>query len=127
MYWSSQPASFRFESMPFLLVFSRLSRFRAIWPSADEPVRGSYQHNGAVHRWEPALLDIFTGVVRCQATAAQPNTVPGKMYTDVMVADFRNWPHGLYADPRGVPGRAAWYSFAFLLRTAAAALLDGAW
>ena len=47
-----------------------------------------------------------------------------RRHTDVMVADFQEWPHGIYADPRTVPGRAAWYSFAFLLRTAAAALLD---
>ena len=47
-----------------------------------------------------------------------------RRHTDVMVADLQEWPRGIYADPRGVPGRAAWYSFAFLLRTAAAALLD---
>ena len=47
-----------------------------------------------------------------------------RRYTDVMIADVQDWPHGIYADPRSVPGRAAWYSFAFLLRTAAAALLD---
>jgi hypothetical protein len=41
-----------------------------------------------------------------------------------MVADIKAWPGGVYADPRTVAGRAAWYSFAFLLRTAAAALLD---
>ena len=47
-----------------------------------------------------------------------------RRHTDVMLVDIRQWPHGLYADPRTVSGRAAWYSFAFLLRTAAAALLD---
>jgi hypothetical protein len=41
-----------------------------------------------------------------------------------MVADIEVWPAGVYADPRCVSGRAAWYSFAFLLRTAAATLLD---
>lgn len=54
--------------------------YAVFWPCADDPVRGSYQHNGTTHRWEPALLDIFTGVVRCQATAAQPNTVTGRAY-----------------------------------------------
>ena len=47
-----------------------------------------------------------------------------RRHTDVMVADIHAWPRGVYADPRTVAGRAAWYSFAFLLRTAAAALLD---
>jgi hypothetical protein len=47
-----------------------------------------------------------------------------RRHTDVLIADFDQWPAGVYADPRTVPGRAAWYSFAFLLRTAAAALLD---
>lgn len=47
-----------------------------------------------------------------------------RRHTDVLLADFDQWPAGVFADPRTVPGRAAWYSFAFLLRTAAAALLD---
>jgi DEAD/DEAH box helicase domain-containing protein len=47
-----------------------------------------------------------------------------RRHTDVMVADIEKWPPGVYADPRSVSGRAAWYSFAFLLRAAAAALLD---
>lgn len=47
-----------------------------------------------------------------------------RRHTDVMVVDIHKWPRGIYADPRSVAGRAAWYSFAFLLRTAAAALLD---
>jgi DEAD/DEAH box helicase domain-containing protein len=47
-----------------------------------------------------------------------------RRHTDVLLADFEQWPAGVYADPKTVPGRAAWYSFAFLLRTAAAALLD---
>ena len=47
-----------------------------------------------------------------------------RRHTDVMVVDIDSWPKGAYADPRTVRGRAAWYSFAFMLRTAAAALLD---
>lgn len=54
--------------------------YGVFWPSTDEPLRGSYQHNGATHRWEPALLDIFTGVVRCQAVGAQPTDVAGALY-----------------------------------------------
>jgi Lhr-like helicase len=54
--------------------------YGVFWPSTDEPQRGSYQHNGATHRWVPALLDIFTGVVRCQAAGAQPTDVAGALY-----------------------------------------------
>lgn len=38
--------------------------------------------------------------------------------------DIDKWPAGVYADPRTVSGRAAWYSFAFLIRIAAATQLD---
>lgn len=44
--------------------------------------------------------------------------------TDVLIAGVREWPAGVYADPRDVRGRAAWYSFAFFLRLAAGAELD---
>ncbi|OQB77328.1 MAG: DEAD/DEAH box helicase [Deltaproteobacteria bacterium ADurb.Bin135] len=47
-----------------------------------------------------------------------------RRHTDVMIVDMEKWPDGLYADPRTVTGRAAWYSFAFLLRIAASSLLD---
>jgi hypothetical protein len=44
--------------------------------------------------------------------------------TDVLLAGIRAWPPGVFADPRTVEGRAAWYSFAFYLRLAAGAHLD---
>lgn len=44
--------------------------------------------------------------------------------TDVLVAGMQIWPGGLFADPLRVEGRAAWYSFGFLLRRAAAVRLD---
>lgn len=44
--------------------------------------------------------------------------------TDILLAGFQNWPNGVFADPLNVAGRAAWYSFAFFLRSAAAALMD---
>jgi DEAD/DEAH box helicase domain-containing protein len=44
--------------------------------------------------------------------------------TDIFLAQVENWPLGVFADPTTVEGRAAWYSFAFLLRTATAAVLD---
>src|SRR5258708_7170628 len=44
--------------------------------------------------------------------------------TDILLVSIDKWPVGIFADPTTVVGRAAWYSFAFLLRTAAAAQLD---
>jgi DEAD/DEAH box helicase domain-containing protein len=44
--------------------------------------------------------------------------------TDVLLVDIGTWPKGVFADPRKPEGRAAWYSLAFLLRKAAALLLD---
>jgi ATP-dependent helicase YprA (DUF1998 family) len=44
--------------------------------------------------------------------------------TDVLVVGISQWPLGIYADPRNVFGRAAFYSFGFLLRRAAAVRLD---
>ena len=47
-----------------------------------------------------------------------------KRRTDILLADINQWPDGVFADPTTVEGRAAWFSFAFFLRTAAAAELD---
>ena len=47
-----------------------------------------------------------------------------KRYTDVLLVDVNHWPEGIDADPTTVEGRAAWYSFAFTLRMAAAVELD---
>ena len=44
--------------------------------------------------------------------------------TDSLVVDIKQWPQGIWADPKTAIGRAAWYSFAFFLRVAAADLLD---
>ena len=44
--------------------------------------------------------------------------------TDVLVAGVHAWPAGVFADPLRVEGRAALYSFGFLLRRAAAVRLD---
>jgi Lhr-like helicase len=44
--------------------------------------------------------------------------------TDVFLVDIPQWPEGVFAPPTTVEGRAAWYSFAFFLRMAAAAELD---
>lgn len=47
-----------------------------------------------------------------------------KKLTDILLIDIDGWPLGVFADPTTVEGRAAWYSFAFFLRAAAAAELD---
>ena len=50
--------------------------------------------------------------------------------TDSLLVEVKGWPKRgdgqlfVYADPKTAIGRAAWYSFAFLLRVAAAELLD---
>lgn len=44
--------------------------------------------------------------------------------TDVLIAGIQAWPPGVFADPLRVEGRAALYSFAFMLRRAAAVRLD---
>ena len=44
--------------------------------------------------------------------------------TDILLVSLANWPSGVFADPNTLEGRAAWYSFAFWLRIAAATHLD---
>ncbi|MEH2078036.1 MAG: DEAD/DEAH box helicase, partial [Nostoc sp.] len=44
--------------------------------------------------------------------------------TDILLVNIGQWPTGIFADPTTVIGRAAWYSFAFWLRVAAATQLD---
>ena len=44
--------------------------------------------------------------------------------TDVLISGIDNWPTGVFADPLRVEGRAAFYSYGFLLRRAAAVRLD---
>lgn len=47
-----------------------------------------------------------------------------KRQTDILSVGINEFPQGVYADPQTVEGRAAWYSFAFWLRIAAATHLD---
>ena len=44
--------------------------------------------------------------------------------TDVLISAINTWPAGVFADPLRVEGRAAFYSYGFLLRRAAAVQLD---
>lgn len=62
-----------------------------------------------------------------------PVTISGTAYrvallsrrkTDILLVNIEQWPTGIFADPTTVIGRAAWYSFAFWLRVAAATQLD---
>jgi len=47
-----------------------------------------------------------------------------RRYTQILLVGIERWSQGIYADPTTVEGRAAWYSFAFWLRTAGGVLLD---
>lgn len=53
-----------------------------------------------------------------------PRALASIKQTDVLVLGITQWPHGIYATPLDVYGRAALYSFGFLLRRAAAVRLD---
>ena len=44
--------------------------------------------------------------------------------TDILLVGMTEWLQGIFASPTDVEGRAAWYSLAFYLQTAAAAILD---
>ena len=59
-----------------------------------------------------------------QAGPAYRIALLSRRHSDVCLVDVANWPQGVSADPATVEGRAAWYSLAFLLRTAAVASLD---
>ena len=71
-------------------------------------VGGGLEENGRVS---------LTGRTYLVALLARRNT-------DVLLAGFRSWPDGVVASPLRTAGRAAWYSFAFFLRSSAAALMD---
>lgn len=47
-----------------------------------------------------------------------------RKHTDILLVSMRQWPEGMFADPRTIEGRGAWYSLAFWLRQVAAAYLD---
>jgi hypothetical protein len=66
---------------------------------------------------EPADRVIPFGVKYCVSLLSRRRT-------DSLLVDIKTWPKGVYADPKKSVGRAAWYSFAFLLRVCAAELLD---
>lgn len=55
---------------------------------------------------------------------SDPRVLASKKRTDLLVLGIENWPAGVFASPLDVNGRAALYSFGFLLRRAAAVRLD---
>ncbi len=55
---------------------------------------------------------------------AQTRALASVKQTDLLVLSVLQWPQGVFATPLNVNGRAALYSFGFLLRRAAADLLD---
>jgi DEAD/DEAH box helicase domain-containing protein len=59
-----------------------------------------------------------------QNVPSDPRALASIKTTDVLVVGISQWPQGVYADPRNVFGRAAFYSFGFLMRRAAAVRLD---
>lgn len=70
------------EQLPDYAGYQRThAEYGVFWPSIDEPVRPSYQHKGVSHRWTPAVLDVYTGVVRNSAIAADTHSVQGWFYT----------------------------------------------
>src|SRR5258708_7876345 len=62
--------------------------------------------------------------VRYAPVAPEMRALGSLKRTDVLVLGFANIPTNLDLDPRRVEGRAALYSFGFLLRRAAGVLLD---
>lgn len=54
--------------------------YGVFWPSTDAPARASYQHKGLTNKWVPAVLDTFTGLVRCVATPAPEGSQTGKLF-----------------------------------------------
>lgn len=65
-------------------------------------------------------------VTRVPAPNAGPDTraLAAISPTDVLIAGIHSWPTGVFADPLAVEGRAALYSFGFMLRRTAAVRLD---
>ena len=69
-------------------------------------------------------IDPGTGSRISVSGTSHPIALLSRRRTDVLLTGIQNWPDGVFADPRNVVGRAAWYSFAFFLRSSAAALMD---
>lgn len=64
------------------------------------------------------------GVVRVSDSEPWRIALLSKRPTDILLAGINKFPDGVYADPKTIEGRAAWYSFAFWMRTVACTMLD---
>ncbi|WP_331712653.1 helicase C-terminal domain-containing protein [Caballeronia udeis] len=73
-----------------------------------------------------SALDKVPGISRIPSPIAGPDVraLAAISPTDVLIAGVHAWPAGILADPLRVEGRAALYSFGFMLRRAAAVRLD---
>ncbi len=77
--------------------------------------------------WVTASALDKVGVPNTQINAAipaDPRALASIKPTDALVLGIMSWPLGINASPVRVEGRAALYSFGFMLRRAAAVLLD---
>ena len=68
--------------------------------------------------------NVTRGPVTIDATTSGRVALLSRRPTDILLAGIEQFPSGLYADPLTIEGRAAWYSFAFWLRTVACVNLD---
>lgn len=64
------------------------------------------------------------GVTITKSDEAYRIALMARRKTDILLAGIDQWSDGVFADPTTVEGRAAWFSFAFWLRTVASAYLD---
>ena len=69
-------------------------------------------------------LEENTSFVKVQPEQSWRIALSAKRPTDILLAGIEHFPLGIYPDPQTVEGRAAWYSFAFWLRSVACAELD---
>ena len=60
------------------------------------------------------------------SVSGQPSRIAllSRRRTDILLLGMTEWLQGIFANPTEVEGRAAWYSLAFYLQTAASAILD---
>ena len=81
--------------------------------------------NGSKKRW-PGAYAVVPQNSQNVSVSGPPSRIAllSRRRTDILLMSMTEWPRGLFASPTEVRGRAAWYSLAFFLQTAAAAILD---
>ncbi|THF70982.1 DEAD/DEAH box helicase [Deinococcus sp. Arct2-2] len=70
------------------------------------------------------VADLNTGPASGRAASGRRIALLSRRVTDTLLVRPEHWPAGIHAPTTSVDGRAAWYTLAFTLRTAASALLD---